>query len=128
MGLLRYLLAVALVCNASPSVAETMRDAFLDAIDFNPGLRSVQERVRGAEAQVDAAKAGNWPTISVNSSEGLSYLDTNTQTTTLAATRQALVVRQPLISGGQVKKAIFNARRPIFRPSGPGFWRSSRRC
>ncbi|SNB61266.1 outer membrane protein [Arboricoccus pini] len=86
----------------SPCAAETLRDVLLDAIDANPALKSARERVRGAQALVDAAKAGGRPTVSLNSSEGISYLDADRQTTTLGATRQALVVRQPLVSGGQI--------------------------
>lgn len=94
----------------APCAAETIKDVFLDAIDANAALKSAKERVRGASSLVDAARAGGRPTVSLNSSEGVSYLDTNRETTTLAATRQALVVRQPLISGGQVSGDIARTR------------------
>lgn len=112
MGPLRafVFLALAWGTTVASGQAATLRDAMLAALTNNPGLAAARERIRGAEAQLDAARAGQRPTVSLNSSEGISYLDTDDEATTLGATRQALVVRQPLLSGGEVRGDIARTR------------------
>lgn len=82
--------------------AMTLEDALVRAYQASPRLASAQARLRAIDEGVPVALAGGRPRLIANSSAAMAQTSTSGEGQTLASVRQALVLSQPVYTGGAV--------------------------
>lgn len=94
-------LAAVLPVSASPSTVPVHRvfdDLLAGALQAHPSVRSAQSQASGAKLDVDVAKWGFWPTVSVNTQR--TDAQTGSQNTSVVS------VQQPLWTGGALTARV----------------------
>jgi TolC family type I secretion outer membrane protein len=96
-----------MVCSLGLLLAEdaralTLREALARVYQESPRLAAAQARLRAVDEGVPLALAGGRPQVTVLSSAGLAQTRSDGDTRMLATARQALVVSQPVYTGGAV--------------------------
>lgn len=87
---------------ANDARAMTLREALARVYQDSPRLAAAQARLRAVDEGVPLALAGGRPQVTVLSSAGLAQTRSDGDTRTLTTARQALVVSQPVYTGGAV--------------------------
>lgn len=86
----------------APAGAMTLDDALVRAYQASPRLAEAQARLRATDEGVPLALSGRRPRLIANSSGAMAQTSTSGEARTLASARQALVLTQPVYTGGAV--------------------------
>ena len=103
---LAFGLTVGAACLAATAAnAETLKGAWAKAYMSNPSIAAERANVRGVDEGVPVAKAGWRPTVTLNGSTGLQYIDQETafgrNDDTLTPTTLTGQITQPVYRGGR---------------------------
>ena len=113
------LIAATAMIAGQPVVAQTLREALVEAYEGNPTLNAERARLRATDEQVPQALSGYRPTITANVQAGRSWIDSNQESITgqeddsLFERRYGASIEQPLYRGGQTVAAVRGAENTV---------------
>ena len=102
------------LCLPAPASAMSLDEAIALARKSNPGLAQASARADAADARLSAARAGRMPTAVLSAQSGWGTTDLGGffgfGRSAVSPSGAAMVVRQPLYSGGAITAAVDRAR------------------